>query len=607
MTSLFKDNFSASPISGIKGPIPEQHLGDEPLSIDEIIDKALISCDSLPHSCNSYVSQIRELKSRLSRGKLHLAVLGQFNRGKSTFLNALIGMKVLPTSVLPITSVPTIISYDENISCIVRFLDQKPDLVVRQSLEAIQDALKKYVAEENNPNNQLCVKEVEVTCPSPLLGNGTVLLDTPGFGSTHLHNTRAALTLLTECDAAIFLLSADPPLTQTELEFLKQVNLYVPRIFFVVNKMDLLTKEELLTIDQFIKNVLVMQLKYPADLELYHICARKGELAAGDPQNKNWISSGMNIIKTEILDFMVKEKYFILAQALNEKFLEALNGIDYCLTEEIQNFKQPVNLLESEHIEILEHSTRLIKTTEKEIALISIEENAVVKYLEEQISSGSDLIKGELITVFETLLSKSSAKSESIYSLFATFATVIREKLKQFYITQISNCNKPIRKAVQIHLHEFGELIETVRKALGEKVADSANSVEKIIHCEMECEPWYIENSIDLQFTSEGIDLFRNREKQLDRCKKHFQNRINEIIPPLLNEIETTIKKQIHSTFITILEMLEKDYGVLIKLLEQSVKKKGTAIKEKISNNGNKSISLQKKLDDFKTIRQMLS
>jgi len=206
----------------------KRNVNEEPLSIDEIIDLALNFCSDLPHSCNIYVNQIRELKSRLSRGKLHLAVLGQFNRGKSTFLNALLGLKILPTSVLPITSVPTIISYGDTISCRVRFLDQKPDLLIRQSLESIQDILKKYVAEENNPNNQLCVKEVEVSCNSQLLENGTILIDTPGFGSTHLHNTRVALTTLTECDAAIFLMSADPPLTQTELEFLKQVNLYVP-------------------------------------------------------------------------------------------------------------------------------------------------------------------------------------------------------------------------------------------------------------------------------------------------------------------------------------------------------------------------------------------
>jgi GTP-binding protein EngB required for normal cell division len=607
MTSLFKDNFSVSSQLGDNTPIPERYAGDEPLSIDEIIDKALTYCDGLPHSCTIYVNQILELKTRLARGKLHLAVLGQFNRGKSTFLNALIGMKVLPTSVLPITSVPTVISYDDQISCRVRFLDQKPDLVVKRSLEAIRDTLKKYVAEENNPNNQLCVKEVEVTCPSPLLGNGTVLLDTPGFGSTHLHNTRAALTVLTECDAAIFLLSADPPLTQTELEFLKQVNLYVPRIFFVVNKIDLLTKDELMTIDRFIKNVLVMQLKYPADLELFHICARKGELAAGDAQNQNWVSSGMNIIKTEVLDFMVKEKYFILAQALNEKFLEALNGIDSCLTEEIQDFKQPVTLLQSEHAQIQEQSSKLIKTTEKEIALIPIEESAVTKFLEEQITAGTENLKGDLVNVFDELLSSLSIKSESINSLSAAFSNIIREKLKSFYIAAISSCNKPIRKAVQIHLHEFRELIENVRKALGENVVESVNFLEKIAHCEIECEQWGIENAIDLGFTSEWADLFRNRSRQQDRYKKLFKNRIDAIIPLQLKLIEDSIKEQIHATFIAIHELLEKDYGFLIKLLEQTVKKKDTAIKERISNTGNKSISLQKTLENFNSIRKMLS
>jgi hypothetical protein len=519
----------------------------------------------------------------------------------------LIGIKVLPTSVLPITSVPTIISYDDHISCRVRFLDQKPDLFVRQSLETIEDVLKKYVAEENNPNNQLCVKEVEVTCPSPLLGNGTVLLDTPGFGSTHLHNTQAALTVLTECDAAIFLLSADPPLTQTELEFLKQVNVYVPRIFFVVNKIDLLTRDELLTIDRFIKNVLVMQLKYPADLELFHVCARKGELAAGDPQNENWVSSGMNIIKTKVLDFMVKEKYFTLAQALNEKFLEAINGIDSCLTKEIQDFKQPVSLLQSEHAEILAQNSCLIKTTEKQIALISIEENAVTKFLEEQIDAGSDALKRELVIAFNAILSNSSVKSENINSLSAAFSNVIEEKLKNFYIAQISSCNKPIRKAVQIHLHEFRVLIEDVRKAIGDKVLESVGFLEKIAHCEMEAQEWNLENKVDLSFTTEWTDLFRNHSEQQNRYKTQFQDQIDTIIPLQLQSIKKMVTEQIHATFLSIHELLEKDYGLLIKLLEQSVKKKDTAIKERISNNGNKSVSLQKTKENFYSIRKMLS
>ena len=51
--------------------------------------------------------RIRELKNRLVSERFHLAVLGQFKRGKSTLLNALIGEELLPSAIVPLTSVPT--------------------------------------------------------------------------------------------------------------------------------------------------------------------------------------------------------------------------------------------------------------------------------------------------------------------------------------------------------------------------------------------------------------------------------------------------------------------------------------------------------------------
>lgn len=51
--------------------------------------------------------QLISLENRLSEGKLHLVVVGQFKRGKSTFLNALLGNDFLPSSVLPLTAIPT--------------------------------------------------------------------------------------------------------------------------------------------------------------------------------------------------------------------------------------------------------------------------------------------------------------------------------------------------------------------------------------------------------------------------------------------------------------------------------------------------------------------
>lgn len=583
----------------------KRNVNEEPLSIDEIIDLALNFCSDLPHSCDIYVNQIRELKSRLSRGKLHLAVLGQFNRGKSTFLNALIGLKILPTSVLPITSVPTIISYGDEVSCRVRFLDQKPDLVVRQSLESIQDILKKYVAEENNPNNQLCVKEVEVNCNSQLLKNGTILLDTPGFGSTHLHNTRVALTTLTECDAAIFLMSADPPLTQTELEFLKQVNLYVPRIFFVLNKTDLLTKDDLLTIDQFIKNILIMQMKYSADMELFHICAKEAENAQGNYKHKSWKFSGMDLVKTKILDFMVKEKYFTLSQALNEKFRESLNGIDSCLNEEYKNLTQPIDLLKSENKDIIGQASELKKISEKEIALIQIEEKAVIEFLRNQIDAESNNIQEELICTFDKYGAASPVKQDSIKQFSIMFNDIIYEKINYCYSVMLNDCNRYIRKAIRIHIEQFHEFVKDVRTVHGEKNADSSRFLETIEQCEIKYEKQSFDTT-PIVFSPERNTIFRNRIEQLDRYKKQFQNSISVIIPKQLESVEIKIQDQIKLSFRTMHTLLEKSYGDLLRLFENSINKKDTAIQERNENSITRMATIKKASGNFKDIRKML-
>jgi ribosome biogenesis GTPase A len=58
--------------------------------------------------------EIRTLRERTAGGRFYVACLGQFKRGKSTLINALIAEPVLPTGVAPITSIPTIVRYGDD-------------------------------------------------------------------------------------------------------------------------------------------------------------------------------------------------------------------------------------------------------------------------------------------------------------------------------------------------------------------------------------------------------------------------------------------------------------------------------------------------------------
>lgn len=116
------------------------------------------------------------LSERLMEGHFYVACIGQFKRGKSTILNALVEDPILPTGVVPITTVPTILRYGENRSARVRFEGAAWKDVAPESLA-------QYVSEEQNPENAKRVAGVEVFVPSPLLADGMCLVDTPGLGS----------------------------------------------------------------------------------------------------------------------------------------------------------------------------------------------------------------------------------------------------------------------------------------------------------------------------------------------------------------------------------------------------------------------------------------
>lgn len=182
--------------------------------------------------------RVRALVDKLATEQFNLVVLGQFKRGKSTLINALLGADLLPTAVVPLTSVVTIIHYGLQPHAMVRFLDG-------QTLEVKLADLALYSTERDNPDNTRGVAQVEVAFPSPFLRSGVRLVDTPGVGSVYASNTGTTYQYLPQADAAIVVLAADQPISQAELDFIHATAQYAAKGFFVLNKIDLLSTPEL--------------------------------------------------------------------------------------------------------------------------------------------------------------------------------------------------------------------------------------------------------------------------------------------------------------------------------------------------------------------------
>jgi hypothetical protein len=190
---------------------------------------------------------------RIAEGRFYVACVGQFKRGKSTLLNALIGEPVLPTGVAPVTSVVTVIRYGAERDARVRAGGQDWEAIPIESLAA-------YVSENENPENEKGVEAVEVFVPAKLLDSGMSLVDTPGVGSVFAGGTRATRAFVPHIDAALVVLGADPPISGEELALVEEVAGQISTLIFVLGKADRLSERERLEAIRFTERILEKRL-----------------------------------------------------------------------------------------------------------------------------------------------------------------------------------------------------------------------------------------------------------------------------------------------------------------------------------------------------------
>jgi hypothetical protein len=202
-------------------------------------------------------TDIRELVGRVNEGRFFVACIGQFKRGKSTLLDALVGEAILPIGELPVTTVPTVLRYGT---------ERAARVLIENRWQTIRpEDLGRYVSEEFNPENQKAVAGVEVFLPSPLLAAGMCLVDTPGVGSVFTGNTEATKAFIPQIDAAILVVGADPPISGDELALVAAVAANVDRIVIVLNKTDRVSLAERQQAAAFARKVLEARLKKSID------------------------------------------------------------------------------------------------------------------------------------------------------------------------------------------------------------------------------------------------------------------------------------------------------------------------------------------------------
>jgi len=229
------------------------HLTETPGSLDGASRLLQLSRLAQELGAEPVAEEASELAARVSEGRFYVACVGQFKRGKSTLLNALVGHAVVPTGFVPVTAVPTVVRFGDELHARVRMRDGSwQDIAI--------SALKEYVTEELNPENKRGVDGAEVFVPSPLLSSGMCFVDTPGLGSVFTGNTATTQAFIPHIDAALVVVGADPPIAGEELALVESIGTQVQDLILVINKADRTSDPERAAAVKFTREILEKRL-----------------------------------------------------------------------------------------------------------------------------------------------------------------------------------------------------------------------------------------------------------------------------------------------------------------------------------------------------------
>ncbi|MHB8718426.1 MAG: dynamin family protein [Candidatus Dormibacteria bacterium] len=267
-------------------------MSAQQFTLEQLLE-SLAVLEMLPESQRRVAA---EAAAKLRGDALCVAVVGEFKRGKSTLVNALIEDSLLPTGVTPVTAVSTLLQGGVQRSAVVRGEDGSVTPIDIANLAA-------YITEQGNPHNHRRVREVVISHPSPLLRRGLTIADTPGLGSVHAHNTASAESFLPRVDVALLVLSVDAPLSHAEEELLAHLQGSAARTAVCLNKADLVAPGEVDEMMSFIS----WHMARPAsgcDVPIFAVSARRacsGGSGNGLGKVRHWLEDEVRARRSALL------------------------------------------------------------------------------------------------------------------------------------------------------------------------------------------------------------------------------------------------------------------------------------------------------------------
>ncbi len=583
----------ASPMAASEQMAPRSHENERRGALAALLGRIEPALEAAIGSESPLLTRLRVLRRRQEHERLQLAVLGQFKRGKSTFINALLGADVLPTGVIPLTAVATFIAWGRQPLVVVHFRDEAPsEEFAVHTADEIRNTLFRFVAEEANPKNRLGVKRVDLFYPADILADGTVIIDTPGVGSTLRHNTQAALKVLPESDAALFVVSADPPITEIELEYLRRLKSKTTRVFFILNKADYLQPNEQRSVVGFLQKVLSEKSLIDADGRIFCISARDGLDAKRSGNNQALETSGIAGLEDHLVRVLASEKIRWLEDAVRSKAADILAQALAELDLRVRTLNMPIEELAvksdafQDALRSIEEQRRITRD------LLTGDHRRLREALDSRISGLRKEIAAKLASIIDTSLSGAASTAWEVPA---------RRALSEAMQAEFDTAREPLASAfaadAEAALHgcqgRVNALVDHVRRTAAEIFDFPLGSDAKHEAFELGEDPYWVTESTSATLIpdpSRLIDRLLPASLHRPRLQARMIRQADELIVRNAENLRWAILRGLDETFRKATTQFEER-------LDESIRATRDAIRDALARRRDQSLAIQPEID----------
>jgi septin family protein len=323
-------------------------------------------------------NNLKRLQKLVKSTNFKVMIVGEFNRGKSTFINALLGEEILPSSPTPCTAIINEVKWSETKNAVLHY-HEKNDQPSKEPFRVSIDEIEQYVVIDMKDKKESIYKKLELFWPLRFCKNGVEIIDSPGLNEDGIRQ-QVTESYLSTVDAVIFILSCDQLFTDAERQVIDNKIRYAGHedIFFVCNYINRIRNKEVEKVKQFALDKLSSRTRLGAQ-RIFFINALGALDGKIEDDMEALENSGVPPLEVELQKFLTNDrgrvKILRPAQELKNSIREIRKSIPEqkdMLNTDIKELEQryataqqPLQNLEAKRNNIVKNLSNSMKDTEQ--------------------------------------------------------------------------------------------------------------------------------------------------------------------------------------------------------------------------------------------------